>query len=622
MSASDRHELDELLEYLREQRSFDVTGYKRPNLERRLGKRMSELGVESYGKYREYLETHPDEFSILFDTILINVTGFFRDPESWNFLAEEAVPKILAAKASPDPVRVWVAGCATGEEAYTLAMLFAEAMGEESFLRRVRIYASDLDQGALAMARLGAYRPEALERVPEALRGRYFEETGTRRTFRPEFRRSVVFGALDLVRDAPISHVDLISCRNTLMYFNSELQNRILARFHFALNDPGFLFLGKAEMLLRQGDLFSPTNLKFRLYRKVPKPDIHDRAYVLARSSFGEASTRAANQERLREEALQANAYAQVVVDMEGRMTLINDRARAMFGLTREDRGRLFQDVELSYRPLELRSLIEEVKTAQKARKLPDVERTMPEGGLQFLDVTVAPVAEADGRILGVNLTFLDVTENHRLREDLRRSKQELETAYEELQSTNEELETTNEELQSTVEELETTNEELQSTNEELQTMNEELQSSNEELHTINVDMQEHSDALLEKSAFLESLMRSLQMAVAVVNRNLEVSAWNPRAEDLWGLRGDEALGKSLLALDIGLPVVQIEDRIRACLDGPVEQEATTVEATNRRGQRIDCRVSCMPLKGSDGSASGVIVLMEQAAPRRRISGR
>ena len=613
MSASKSPQLDELLEYLREQRGFDFTGYKRPNVERRVEKRMSDVGVQSYRQYQEHLETHPEEFANLFDTLLINVTGFFRDPESWKFLAEEVVPEILAAKAPDEPIRAWVAGCATGEEAYTLAMVLAEALGEEQFLRRVRIYASDLDQGALAVARIGAYRPAALENVPEALRARYFEDTVTRRTFRPEFRRVVVFGALDLVRDAPISRVDLISCRNTLMYFNGELQSRILARFHFALNDAGFLFLGKAEMLLRQGDLFTPTNLKYRVFRKVPKPELRGRAYVLAQTSFGEASTRAANQERLREEALEADAYAQVVIDPEGRIALINDRARAMFGLTRSDQGRLFQDVELSYRPLELRSVIEEVRTGRKARSLPAIERAAPEGGLQFLDVTVAPVADGDGQLLGVNLTFLDVTETHRLREDLRRSRQELETAYGELQSTNEELETTNEELQSTVEELETTNEELQSTNEELQTMNEELQSSNEELHTINVDLQEHGDVLLGKNALLESLMRSLRMAVAIVNRDLEVTGWNAHAESLWGLRSDEALGHSLLALDIGLPIGTVEDRIRKCLDGTTEQEIGTLEATNRRGKRISCRVSCTPLLSQDGRSTGVILTMEAA---------
>jgi two-component system CheB/CheR fusion protein len=162
------------------------------------------------------------------------------------------------------------------------------------------------------------------------------------------------------------------------------------------------------------------------------------------------------------------------------------------------------------------------------------------------------------------------------------------------------------------VEELETTNEELQSTNEELQTMNEELQSSNEELHTINVDLQEHGDVLLEKNAFLESLMRSLRMGVAIVNRDLEVTGWNTQAESLWGLRSDEALGHSLLALDIGLPIADIEDRIRKCLDGTMEHEIATLEGTNRRGKRIVCRVSCTPLLSQDGRATGVILTMEE----------
>ena len=609
-------DLDELLVYLREERGFDFTGYKRPNLERRIGKRMSELEIETFAEYREHLEMHPDEFPILFDTILINVTSHFREPDSWKFLAEDVIPRILESKASDQPIRAWVAGCATGEEAYTLAMVMAEAMGEESFARRVRIYASDVDQGSLGVARLGAYRPASMKTVPPELRERYFQDSVTREVFRPDLRRSVVFGALDLVRDAPISHVDLITCRNTLMYFNAELQNRILARFHFALNDPGFLFLGKAEMLLKQGDLFSPVNLKHRVFRKVPKPALLDRAYVLA--SMGEGDRSGGALESLRLEALEAESYAQVVVDLEGRMVLINNQARLMFGLAEADRGRLFQDVELSYRPVELRSVIAQVQSSRRIRMLSDIERARPDGSLQFLDVTVAPVLGAGSRLLGVNLTLRDVTENHQLREALKRSKQELETAYEELQSTNEELETTNEELQSTVEELETTNEELQSSNEELQTMNEELQSSNEELHTINVDIQERGDALIETSALLDSVMRSLRMGVAIVDRDLTVTAWNSHAESLWGLRSDEALGASLLSLDIGLPVARIEEHLRDCLKGRAEQQEMTLEATNRRGVRIDCRVSCMPLVGQDGSPNGVVLLMEESAPPAR----
>jgi two-component system CheB/CheR fusion protein len=211
-----------------------------------------------------------------------------------------------------------------------------------------------------------------------------------------------------------------------------------------------------------------------------------------------------------------------------------------------------------------------------------------------------------------VSITFTDTSQYQRLQDDLERSTHELETAYEELQSTNEELETTNEELQSTVEELETTNEELQSTNEELETMNEELQSTNEELQTINDELRQRTEDLNQANAFLQSILTSMRAAVVVLDRNLSTLIWNYRAEDLWGLRSDEVLGQSFLNLDIGLPVEALRGPMRACLAGERDHQEVVLDATNRRGKTIQCRVACTPLTNPDGERQGVILLMEE----------
>jgi two-component system CheB/CheR fusion protein len=230
-----------------------------------------------------------------------------------------------------------------------------------------------------------------------------------------------------------------------------------------------------------------------------------------------------------------------------------------------------------------------------------------------FLDLLITPLLDAAGLPLGASLCFTDVSRQRRLQEEVQRASQELETALEELQSTNEELETTNEELQSTVEELETTNEELQSTNEELETMNEELQSTNEELQTINEEASERGDQLGELNAFLESILTSLRSAVAVVDRDLHVRKWSRRAEDLWGLRADEALQKNFLNLDIGLPVDQLRAPMRACLSRESEFLDVTLDATNRRGRQVQIRVTCTPLAmGPADKSRGVILLMEE----------
>src|SRR5829696_4717253 len=212
-------EFEALLEFLRSHRGFDFTGYKRNSLFRRMTRRLQVVGLSTFEDYQDYLEVHPDEFAALFDTILINVTDFFRDRLAWRHVAERIVPKILAAKNETESVRAWSAACSTGQEAYSLAMLLAEALGPEAFRKRVKIYATDVDEEALAIARQGQYRLAQMTSVPPSLLAKYFERNGDTFTFRNEFRRAIIFGRHDLVSDAPIGRVDLLACRNVLMYF-------------------------------------------------------------------------------------------------------------------------------------------------------------------------------------------------------------------------------------------------------------------------------------------------------------------------------------------------------------------------------------------------------------------
>ena len=266
-------EFEDLLAFIRDSRGFDFTGYKRPSLKRRIAHRMQAVHVPTYKQYKAHLEEHDGEFIELFNTILINVTSFFRDPPAWQVLAETTLPRIVEAKGPEDPIRIWSAGCATGEEAYTLAMLFAEALGEQAYRDRVKIYATDIDEEALVDARHARYPESALEEVPDELKTKYFHESNGRYSFKPDFRRAVIFGRNDLLADPPISRVDLIAARNTLMYFNPDAQSRILANFHFALTPEGALFLGRSEVLLTRSALFEPTDLKRRVFSKIPNTD-------------------------------------------------------------------------------------------------------------------------------------------------------------------------------------------------------------------------------------------------------------------------------------------------------------------------------------------------------------
>jgi two-component system CheB/CheR fusion protein len=607
---AERAGLEALLEYLYRNRGFDFHGYKRSSLLRRIRKRMQTVGVTGFGAYLDVLEVDPDEFAQLFNTILINVTSFFRDGDVWDSLREQfeaRAPPRRAGRAT----RIWSAGCASGQEAYSMAMLIAEMLGPEAFCQTTKIYATDVDDEALTQARLATYTAQEVESVPPALLEKYFERQGPKFVVNKELRRCVIFGRHNLIQDAPISRVDVLSCRNTLMYFSAETQAKILSRFHFALRDEGVLFLGKAEMLSTHGSLFAPVDLKRRVFAKVPRSPLRDRL-PLGAGPVGEAVPPPVNHALLREAAFETAPVAQIVLDLGGALAFVNERARALFAITAHDVGRPFRELEVSNRG-ELRAAVERVLGERRPVAALGLEWAFGGTSLAF-DVQLSPLLDG-GALLGAQVSFADVSQQKRLRTELQQATRELESTYEELQSTGEELETTNEELQSTVEELETTNEELRSTVEELETMNEELQSTNEELETMNEELRQRGEELNQVNTFLNSILASLRVGVVVVDHDMLVRVWNHRAEDLWGLRQDEVRGKHVLSLDIGLPLERIKGDLRACIFGEADYGERVLEATTRRGKAIQCRVACNSLSPYEGTARGAILLMEEIAP-------
>ncbi len=539
------------------------------------------------------------------------MTSFFRDDAAWEYLAAEILPRIVADKGGPegkDPIRVWSAGCASGEEVYSVAMLLAEQIGPEQFRTRTKIYATDVSDGALNRARQGSYSPQEVESVPKPLLGKYFKENGNSYTFDPELRRCVVFGRHDLVQDSPISKIDLLACRNTLMYFNAESQSRILSRFSFALTPGGFLFLGKAEMLFTNSQVFRPVDLRRRVFMRTATSEANGR---VPPGPYGAGNGR---EERalpvdgvLVEAALQHGPAAMVVFNNDGVLVRLNDQARTLFTLSGRDIGRALGELTLSYRPLEIRTVIERANAERRSIHIRDVEWPVPGSVTRFFDVSVSPLYEPKGQTMGNLLTYSDATDRRRLRDELSQCQQDRETA-------NEELQTTNEELQSTVEELETTNEELQSTNEELETMNEELQSTNEELRTSNEELRLRSDDLDRLSGFWNAVLGSLNSALVVLDPDMRVEVWSAKAEDMWGVRSAEVMGKHFLNLDIGLPVEKLRAPIKACLADGQEPTTLTVDSRNRRGRTITCRVICSPKIVEDHAPGGAVLLIEEVA--------
>src|SRR6185295_9492716 len=274
--------------------------------------------------------------------------------------------------------------------------------------------------------------------------------------------------------------------------------------------------------------------------------------------------------QRLREMALEEMPLARLIVDTEGTLAQATQKARLLFTLSPQDIGRPLQDLEISYRPAELRPLIEQAHAEHRPVTRTSVERRFSDGESQYLDITVQPLYDESHVPLGVSVTFADVTRNHRLLDELRRSR------------------------------------------EEVQTTNQELQSSNEELQTVNEELRQRSDELNQLNAFLESVLASLPGGATVIDHNYNVLMWNQRAEDLWGLRADEVRGRSFLGLDIGLPVAELRPHIRACLAGEADARDANLDATNRRGKRIRCRVVCTPLVSPSRKREGVILTMDE----------
>lgn len=601
-------EFENLLIYLRKNRGFDFTGYKRSTLMRRVRKRMQLLNIEDFGDYLDYLEVDPEEFNHLFNTILINVTNFFRDIAPWEALVEEVLPSIITRKKDTDQIRIWSAGCASGEEAYTIAILMAEMLGADKFRQQVKIYATDVDEEALNQARQAAYSEKDVHSIPQHLREKYFEVINNRYVFQADLRRCVIFGRHDLLQDAPISRLDLLICRNTLMYFNSETQGRILTRFHFALKDMAYLFLGKAEMLLSYPNFFTPLDLKNRLFIKVSEQNFRDRLLFMSNSGDAIGRNSLSYQMRLRDLAFDTTATAQIVVNFDGKLVMMNEQARNLFALSPRDLNRPFHDLEISYRPLELRSLIERAYLERRPVSITNVERYFSNAEIQYFDVRITPLQNTGNSFLGVSIIFQDVTHYIQLHEELQRSQQELETTKEELQSINEELETTNEELQSTNEELETINEELQSTNQELETTNAELHSTNQELYAINNELSQRTQELNRTNIVLTSILKSLQTGIVVIDNSFNILVWNYMVEEMWGLRADEVVGNSLFSLDIGLPIEQLRSPIREALTDQQPFQEMILDAINRRGRQIRCYVAITPLSGTE--MQGAVLMM------------
>ena len=524
-SEDERRALDRFLEELHSNRGVDFRSYKRPTILRRLGRRMVATGCESIDEYSSYLDVHPEEYAQLIGAFLIKVTEFFRDPELFDYLKEEVLPDLIEeARDDEKQLRIWSAGCATGEEAYSLAILLSEVLAQEAGLFNVRIIATDIDEAAVRFARRGIYPPSALKGLSEEQIGRYFVEESGSFQVKKQIRSMTVFGEHDLAQRSPFPHVDLVVSRNVLIYFSIELQRRALQLFAYSLRDGGYLAMGKAESPSLLADLFAPVDRHNKVFRRQGQrfllpptlPTSPAPRAPLERSSGDRELLRsqAAAQHQRFAASLATSEYlinqlpvGVAIVARDYTMEAINTAARQMLSIPGVGIGQDFLH-EMQVVPYaEVRRTIDEAFRERRTTQADEFAvEEVTTGEPSYLRLTCHPLrTETKGQwVRSVLVAIEDVTAAVRLRRlteknlRLEEANRDLSQFYEELQAAHEESLVNTEEAQASAEEVETLNEELQATNEELETLNEELQATVEELNTTNDDLQARATELQE----------------------------------------------------------------------------------------------------------------------------
>lgn len=596
--------IDDLCTAIRGVTGHDFTGYKRSTLARRILRRMQVLGLRDRNAYVERVRRDESECLALFHDLLINVTRFFRDPESFAALRDTVIDPLVRDTDDRDEIRVWVPGCSSGEEAYTLAMLLHDSLARHNRATTVNIFASDIDDQMLDLARQGQYPLTALPDIPEPLRSRYTRAVGEGFAMMPQIRDMVRFSLHSLIKDAPFSRIDLVSCRNLMIYLDDDLQSRVLPLFHYALRPGGHLFLGTSETVGRFDDLFEDVNHRHRVFRRRavrPRYPLDLPGGTVGRVSppSPRRTPDGTSTDWLETEALnqmtQRYAPASLLVDPSGAIL-------ASWGPV----GRYFDfPAERERRPhapalakTGLREVLMPLLRQTAAGSRPRIAREVAvqaDFGVQEVRVICEPVRE--GALL------LVIEESAEFRANRHDAMTELDRGDSHVQEMESELRAMRHRLRATVEELETANEELKSSNEEMMSMNEELQSTNEELNTVNDELKSKVDQLTIANADLRNFLESTQLAVVVVDDQMEIRSYTEAATALFPLQpGDRGRPLTEIRSALGERFVDLARRV-AQTGEPVEDRLR--DAAHGR----DHAVRILPYQRLDGTRNGATLI-------------
>lgn len=633
-TAAQRSAFEKICILLRVRTGHDFSLYKKSTVYRRIERRMAIHQLERIADYVRYLRENQQEVDLLFKELLIGVTRFFRDPAPWACLQEQVLPGLIAAYPAGSTLRAWVAGCSTGEEAYSLAIAFREVLARREPPGRyaLQVFATDLDPEAIERARQGVYPANIAADVSEERLKRFFVEDGNGYRVAKEIREMVVFAPQNVIMDPPFTKLDILTCRNLLIYLGSELQKKLLPLFHYSLKPGGVLMLGSAESIGGFTDLFSPIERRVRLFRRSESPlrtqnlDFPTRFFPVRTEFSMDAKPEAvpANLQNLAEQfLLQRFSPAAVLVTSAGDLLYISGRTgkylepaagKVNWNIHAMAREGLRNEIALAL-PKALRSG-ERVHYGNL--------RVDTGGGTQMVDLTVQPIAEPAALRGMAMLVFTDVagaapapkaagkgaTQRSQRVAEL---EQALALAQQEVRTLREEMQTSQEELKSANEEMQSTNEELQSTNEELTTSKEEMQSLNEELQTVNIELQSKVDELSAANTDMRNLLNSTDIATIFLDGALHVRRFTTQATRIF----------KLIPGDVGRALSDIvTDLIYPDLQGDAEEVLRTLAFSDREVATGDGRwfqVKIMPYRTLDNVIDGVVITFNDISRAKQL---
>lgn len=623
-----------IFETLRIHGRADFSGYKRGTIRRRIKRRMQVLQVPTGAQYANYLKAHPSEAETLFRTLLIQVTQFFREPPAFEVLVEVALRRWIAQRSPDQPLRVWVPGCATGEEAYSVAILFAELAAQAQQAPPLQMFATDMDMQAIAFARRGVYPASIEEEVsPERLK-RFFLQEKEGYRIRPSLREQIIFAPQNVAEDPPFSRLDLISCRNVLIYLDTPLQKQVLQVFHYALKTDGYLFLGSSESIGEAEPLFAPQHKTVRLFQRrsvertppityplvpykdplfAPPPHPQPSASVPVESNY---------RDTLHQRLLEHYAPPSLLVNASGTILQLSGATQPFLVFPEGELSTNILDLVREDLRLELRLALHRAEQSQALVRL-ETPALAPEASAQALPIIVDPLPQPSGQTL-FRISFEDreraqtVAPSQTLnppadaRDLIRRLEEELADTKQRLHDAIEEKEQSKADLYATIEELRSMNEELQSTTEELQTSKEELQSLNEELQTVNEQLHHNIEELTHTNNDLQNLITSTDIATIFLDQDFRIMRYTERATDLFRLIESD-LGRPLSDVRstlIDLDVTPLAQQVYTSL-APGLQEVHTVTQ-----QTYLMRV--LPYRTQDHHITGVVFTFIDITQRKR----